>query len=536
MILLRINLFRYVFILFVIILIIISAYYLSKNESSVEGDNTNGEAATENIITELRTAIVSLDVMNPILSQNQNVQDISKLICEPLFTITENYKLEPCLATECAKVDEKTYLIKLRENVYWQDGTPFTINDVKFTIDQIKNGENESLYNYNLASLIELEIVDDLTLKIKLSEEVPFFEYNLTFPIISKAFYENEEFLNTDKNYYPLGTGMYKIVATEQNKIELAKNESWWNIGNKNAKIEKIIINLYNSMGEVYNDFRLGNIDVITTNTLVVENYIGTIGFNKIDCRGREYDYLALNCKNDILKNSNVRNAINYAIDTQGIINTVFYGRYYETKFPLDYGNFAYTIIDENNYDTEKAKKILEEDGWTLKNKVWQKTENGTTKQLKFELVVNSSDENRQKTAELIKEQLENFGIKIDIISVNDKTYQNYLDNKKYDMIIAGIYNSTTPDLNTFFGDNNLSNYSNNEIKSIIKESKDIADYNLLQQKYARVIEIYQEEHPFIGLYRNKNTLVYSPSLRGTISPNNYNMFYNIETWYRKAS
>ena len=536
MILLRINLSRYIFIVFVIILIIISAYYLSKNEKTVEGDNTNGEAATENIITELKMSIVSLDVLNPILSHNQNVQNISKLVCEPLFNITENYKLEPCLATECAKVDEKTYLIKLRGNVLWQDGSAFTIEDVKFTIDQIKKSKNNSLYRQNLANLIELEIIDNLTLKIKLKEEEPFFEYNLTFPIISKAFYEKENFLDTKKNYYPLGTGMYKIVATDNKQIELAKNETWWNIENKNAKIEKIIVNLYNSMGEVYNDFRLGNIDIITTNTLIVENYIGTIGFNKIDCKGREYDYLALNCKKELLKNAKVRNAINYAIDTQGIINKVFYGRYYETKFPLDYGNFAYSLINENNYDLEKAKKILKDDGWTLQNKVWQKNDNGIIKQLRFNLIVNNSDENRKKAAELIEKQLENFGIQIDLIVVDDNVYKTYIDNKNYDMIMAGIYNSTTPSLSTFFEKGNLSNYSNNEINSIIKEAKDISDYNLLQEKYSKIIKIYQEQHPFISLYRNKNTLVYSPSIRGTISPNNYNIFYNIETWYKKGN
>ena len=146
------NIFRYIFILFVIILIIISVCYLKKDDKPIQGDDTNGEA-TETILTDLRLAVVSLDNMNPILSKNQNVQDISKLICEPLFNITENYKLEPCLATEWAKVDATTYLVKLRENVLWQDGSQFTVDDVKFTIDKIKDNKNDSLYKYNLANL-----------------------------------------------------------------------------------------------------------------------------------------------------------------------------------------------------------------------------------------------------------------------------------------------------------------------------------------------------------------------------------------------
>ncbi len=531
------NLFRYIFILFVIILIIIAVYYLKKDNKTEDNNNIDNAEAAQTMLTDLRLAIVSLDTMNPILSHNQNVQDISKLICEPLFNITENYKLEPCLATEWAKSDEKTYLVKLRDNVYWQDGTKFTVEDVKFTIDQIKDGDNESLYAYNLSNVIEIEMIDELTLKIILDKAEPFFEYELTFPILSKNFYNDEDFRETEKNRYPLGTGMYKFTAIDDGKMELSKNENWWNIGNKNARIEKIIVNLYDSMGEVYNDFRLGNIDVVTTNTLIVENYIGTIGFNKIDCRGREYNYLVLNCKNKFLKDSDVRSAINYAIDTQSIINSVFYGRYYDAKFPLDYGSFAYTVIDTDMYDREKAEKIMKDDGWELKNKVWQKKIGGYIQQLSLNLVVCTEDENWVKAAEMIKRQLEDFGIKIEIIEVSEKTYNRYLDSKSnYDLIITGTYNSNKPDLDNFLGKGNPSNFVDDEdIGDSLEEAKNITDYNLLHEKYAKLIEEYMEEYPFIGLYRNKNTVVYTPSLRGNISPNNYFVYYNIDTWYRQA-
>ena len=62
--------------------------------------------------------------------------------------------------------------------------------------------------------------------------------------------------------------------------------------------------------------FKLGNIDLINTNKINIEDYVGTMGYNK-QYEGREYDFLALNCEDTILKYKEVRQAINYAIDKE---------------------------------------------------------------------------------------------------------------------------------------------------------------------------------------------------------------------------
>ena len=76
-------------------------------------------------------------------------------------------------------------------------------------------------------------------------------------------------------------------------------------------------------------------------------------------------------------------------------------------------------------------------------------------------LAVNSEDETRVKIAESIKEQLEDAGIKIYINKVSLSTYNSYLKNKDYDIILTGMYNSYSPDLNTLYAENNLANYKN---------------------------------------------------------------------------
>ena len=149
--------------------------------------------------------------------------------------------------------------------------------------------------------------------------------------------------------------------------------------------------------------------------------------------------------------------------------------------------------------------------------------------QLVFNLIVKSNDELRIKVAENIKEQLENVGIKINIVKVSSTT--SYIENKNYDIALLEINMGISPDLTTFFGENNLANYENEEAIEIIEEINNISDENLLKEKYNKLLEIYKTDLPYISLYFNTSTLIYNSKMVGTITPTWYNLYYNIENW-----
>lgn len=464
------------------------------------------------------------------LSNNKEVLNIDKLIFEPLITIDENYQTKLCLAIECSKTSPTSYVIKVDNNKKWHDGSPLIAKDIQFTIDRLKEGK--SIYSYNVEKVTSVEILDASTIKINLSEEVPFFEYNLTFPILPNNYYLGEDFYTSTKT--PIGTGMFKITSMDGSNITLSKNEKWWNKENTNSKIETIQIKLYSEMGELYNSFKLGNVDIFTTSNLNLEQYIGTIGYAKTEFKGREFDYLAFNCQDDILKNVEVRKALQYAIDKTNIVSSIYNNQYYVADFPLDYGNYLYNRESSSSgYNQEQAKNVLTNSGWEYKYNRWQKTENYKTSKLNLTLTVNSSNSNRVAVAENIKAQLEQIGIKVTINKVSDSNYQKILENKNYQMILTGVYNSYSPDIVSFFGENNLQNYSNEEMSQILTETKTITDSNLLKEKYKRIVEIYEQDEPFISLYRNKQTIVKSQNLAGEIVGNNYFSYYNLENWHR---
>ena len=98
------------------------------------------------------------------------------------------------------------------------------------------------------------------------------------------------------------------------------------------------------------------------------------------------------------------------------------------------------------------------------------------------------------------------------------------INTKNYDMALCNMTLSPSPNLSTFFGENNMANYSSDEITN---------DDNVLKEKYQRLMEIYKTDIPYISLYTNKYIVAYNSSLVGDITPNWFNLFYGVEGWYK---
>lgn len=512
---------KYLFIIFVICLIIFAIYIIRKQPVN-KNNPVENQPIEEKIVSDLRLGISEYDTIDPIISKNRNAQNIATLIYEPLITITRDYKLKGELATEWAKTAENSYIIKLKEGVKWHNGEDFTAEDVVYSINKIKQAE-VSIYKDNVANIQLATVVDLHTVKLELiNANEPFFEYNLIFPI---------QTAKGAQTSILAGTGMFKIDLEDEKKIVLKRNQYKENI--ENVKIKTIIVNKYLSMGEMYNDFKIGNVDLIQTNNINYSEHIGTLGYNVKEVCGREYDFLAINTRNNALYNVEVRKAISFAIDKGNIVSEVYNNKYFVADFPLGYGSWLFNKESTSSgYNPEQSKQILSENGWKYENNLWKKTIDNKVVSLQFNLVVNSDNENRYKVAQIIKNQLEAVGIKVNIIKTTTVNQEQYIRNKNYDLILLGINVGVSPDLSLFIGENNPANYENEEVYNILTELPNITDENIIKEKYKRIIEIYKNDIPYISLYFNSNITLYSEKVAGDIDPNWYNLFYNISGWY----
>ena len=100
---------------------------------------------------------------------------------------------------------------------------------------------------------------------------------------------------------------------------------------------------MYSSIGEVYTAFKNGEIDILEVKSSNVEDFIGTLGYNKIEYKSRDYDFLTINTENAVLSEPAVRKALNLAIDKNNLVGTCLGKGYVASNFSLDMGFWLYT-------------------------------------------------------------------------------------------------------------------------------------------------------------------------------------------------
>ena len=173
---------KFVLIIFVILILIFLTFKITtkNNKNKITESQSTDETQYQNNI---RIGVSNFDTINPLITTNKQMIAINQLIYEPLLELDSEYKLTLCLATEYAKTTATTYIVKVNNNIKWSNGTNFTANDVKFTVNLLKSINN--IYSENVKYISNVEAIDDSTVKITLSQEVPFFECNLIFPIMS---------------------------------------------------------------------------------------------------------------------------------------------------------------------------------------------------------------------------------------------------------------------------------------------------------------------------------------------------------------
>ena len=529
------NIFGYLFFVFIVIIMGFAVYKVNSNNNLEEKNTTESTSIIDNTkkSTDLVLGISEFDTINPILTQNKKVQDITKIVYESLVSISEDGKAESCLAKEWETTDNLTYVVKLRTGVKWTDGTYFSSSDVKYTIDRLKDEKSkDAVYADNVKKLKEVDIIDNTTLRIILSEKVPFYEYYLTFPILSSNYYGDDDFWNTDKNEAPISTGRFYISKTAGNKILLEKNTNWWNIENDNSIIDNITLNFYSSVAELYNAFKLGGVDLISTTNSNYQEYIGKIGYNTTEIEGRNFTFLSLNTQSDILSDVNIRKAIRAVINKNEIVSSIYGDNYTTSNFPLTANYYFLEDVNKDYFNIGEFENLLTNSGWKFRNKQWQKTIDYKTKKLELNLVVRKGTQ-RVNVANYIKNELANQGIIIDVIEVSTSDYNKYLQNRDYDMILSEMTNPISPDLTSYFANGNLANFNNDEINEILGYINNITNEEELKSKFKKIYEIYDAQVPYIGIARNKIYIFTNSYLNGNINAKWYNLFFGFKDWYK---
>lgn len=360
-----------------------------------------------------------------------------EMLYETLVNIGPN-GYEPCLAESWSiSEDGKVYTFNIRKGVTFSDGTICDANAIKTNFDAILENKSRHTWLEMMHLLESVDLVDDYTIQIKLSK--PYYpmltELGITrpFAMISPKAMKNGSTKNGVNAY--IGTGPYilKNFVTDEYAIFEA-NENYWG---KVPEIKKILVKVIPDNQTRILALEKGEIDLIFGKNMIdadaVNKYKNSDKFTVALSEPTSTRQIVINTSNPILKDKNIRYALQHATNKEAISKGVFYGleKPADTLFSK---TTPYCNIDLKpfNFDIDLANKYLDQSGW-VKGKDGIRTKNG--KKLELNLLYNSDSVTEKTISEYLQAEYKKIGIAINIIGQEEQSYRDNMKAGNFDMV-----------------------------------------------------------------------------------------------------
>nr|WP_245985830.1 ABC transporter substrate-binding protein [Maritalea myrionectae] len=265
--------------------------------------------------------------------------------------------------------DGTEYTFKLREGVTFHDGTPLNAEAVKFNFDRMLD-EDHPYHNtgpfplaFFFSAVEETMAVDDLTVKFKLNAPYAPFMSNLAYPtglLVSPAAVKEH---GEDIGRHPTGTGPFKFVEWASNeRVVVDRYADYWG---EPAGVQAVVFRPITDANTRVAEMLAGGIDMMVEVPPTALSQFQGDDFTIVEQAGPHVWFLILNAKEGPFANKLVRQAANYAINKEALVNDVLEGTAAVAAGPTPPA-FAWAYneeLDPYPYDPEKAKELLAEAG-----------------------------------------------------------------------------------------------------------------------------------------------------------------------------
>lgn len=435
---------------------------------------------------------------------------------EGLLKSDEDGKLHPQLAESYEISDDGlTYTFHLRKDVKFQNGDPFTANDVKFSFDRACAS---SFCAEAAAPIDSTKVVDDYTvdviLKYPYEAQLPFFATTYLSIINEKVVSEKGADFSIDPGLS--GTGPYQFVKWDKGSaVSMTANDNYY--GEKPAIKDvtyKIITEA--SAGDIA--VESGDVDVYLHPSTVDIPSLKDGGKVAVYEKDSYYvEYLGFNMQKAPFDKKEVREAVSLCFDKESIVTVAVdnIGGTVAGSFvgPLEFGYDESLKPYEKNID--KAKDLMKQAGY----------------EAGFDCTITTVDGPRKKAAEALQSSLKEIGINASIDILESGAFFDTAMKGDVEMFITGMTTlaaDADPMLYTCFstdtiGVTNFSNYSNSELDKLIMDSRADRDADSRKGKLQQIQKMIYEDIPAIPLYFRKTINIANKDLKGlVVEPNNF--------------
>ena len=488
--------------------------------------------------------------INPLLASYNDVdRDLASIIFNGLLKFNNEGVLVPDLADQFQiSPDGKIYTFKLKNNVRWHDGEPLTASDVIFTAANIQDPAWQSQLKSVLGN-VQLEKVDDLTVRFILKDPVANFLNSLTFGIIPEHLWLTVPSSNAtlaELNKKPIGTGPFKFKSLTKDKngniltYSVVRNDDYYA---DKPYLDEINFKFYGDFETAAKALANNNIQGMG---LLPKEYLKTAEENKnikfYSLSLPQYTAIFFNTKkNDNLKEIKIRQALAYAIDRQKILEQSLDEKGVIINGPILPGFIGYhPDIKKYSYDQTAAKNLLEEAGWKL-------GEDGLRHKGEATLQITLTTVEKieySKAVDIIKQNWADIGLEVTLdIVAKDRIRTDIIEPRNYQALLFGEIIKSDP--YPFWHSSqiespgaNLAVWANRDVDKVLEEARSLNDPAAINDKYIHFQNILADNVPAIFLYNPIHIYPVDQSIKGITTrriSEPSNRFTRITDWYVKT-
>lgn len=420
----------------------------------------------------------------------------------------------PLLAESWRSSDDKrAWTFQLREDVSWHDGQPFTAGDVKFTFDYLRDHPFPMSAAEATSQIDHVEVgsPSEVTFHLK-SPSLDFLaDVAGAIQILPKHVWQKVadplKFLDPPAF---IGTGPFKFVETRRGEYHLFEANDRYFLGR--PAVDRLI---FKAVTNPPLALESGDVDAASfSSPLALARFNNRADF--VITKG-PYSYyltkLIFNVSHPPFASKEVRQAFAYALDRQEIINQVLGGSGLVASAGLLHpdSEFFNPNLPRYEHNKERAEELLSRAGFTRKGADGV-LESADGKRLSFVLYERNDSPDLARTAEMIRDQLGEVGVHLDVKPVNTGPLESILGKGEFDITLDGHGGTIRPEFAADNADFPAHVYHNDELRAVRSDFSSSLDAEKRRQDAWKIQSIIADDLPGLGIYNPSSPLVYRKS------------------------